>query len=73
MKKSENQNSRRSFLRKTLLGTAALSSAPVVLSGSYKQKLVLGSRSYEPGTFVANESYYKGNPVKWDPEAMRLI
>ena len=22
---------------------------------------------------LANESYYKGHPVKWDPDAMKLI
>ena len=40
MKKSENQNSRRSFLTKAVL---------------------------------ANESYYKGHPVRWNPDAMKLI
>jgi predicted dehydrogenase len=55
MKKSENQNSRRSFLKKTLLGTAAVTSAPMVLSGSYKQRLLLGSRSYDASTFAAND------------------
>lgn len=54
MKKSENQNSRRSFLKKTLLGTAAVTSAPMVLSGSYKQKLLFESRSYDTNFFAAN-------------------
>ena len=56
MKKSDNQNSRRSFLRKAALGTAAVTSAPMVVSGSYKQRLLLGSRSYEPANFAANDN-----------------
>ena len=56
MKKSENQNSRRSFLKKAVLGTAAVTSAPMVLSGSYNQRLLLGSRSYADVTFAANDN-----------------
>ncbi|MCK5691295.1 MAG: Gfo/Idh/MocA family oxidoreductase, partial [Bacteroidales bacterium] len=56
MKKSDNQNSRRSFLRKAALGTAAVTSAPMVIGGSYKQSLLLGSRSYAPASFAANDS-----------------
>ena len=55
MKKSENQNSRRSFLRKTILGTAAVTSAPMVLAGGYKQKELLGSRSYVSRPRTAND------------------
>jgi len=55
MKKSENQNSRRSFLKKAVLGTAAVSSAPTVLSRNYKQSQLLDSRSYAPSTFAAND------------------
>ena len=55
MKKSDKQNSRRSFLRKAVLGTAAVGSAPVILSGSYKERLTLGSRTYENNTFAAND------------------
>jgi predicted dehydrogenase len=55
MKKFENHNSRRSFLKKTLLGTAAVTSAPMVLSGSYKERLLLGSRSYDTRPFAAND------------------
>jgi len=55
MKKSENQNSRRLFLKKAALGTAAVSSAPAILSQSYKQSLLLDSRSYAPSTFAAND------------------
>jgi len=56
MKKSENQNSRRSFLKKAVLGTAAVTSAPMVLSGSYNQRLLLGSRSYADVAFAANDN-----------------
>ena len=55
MKKSDNQNSRRSFLKKAVLGTAAVTSAPSVLSGSYKQSLLLDSRSYTTRTFAASD------------------
>jgi len=55
MKKSDKQNSRRSFLKKAALGTAAIGSAPTVLSGSYDQKLQLDSRSYAPSYFSAND------------------
>ena len=40
---------------KTVLGTAAVSSAPLVLSNSYKQRLLLESRSYESRGFAAND------------------
>ena len=49
------KNSRRSFLRKAVLGTAAVSSAPMVLSGSYKQTLHLDPRSYSNTVFAAND------------------
>lgn len=55
MQKSDKQDSRRSFIKKAVLGTTALTSVPTVLSGSYKQKLLLGSRSYEPASFSAND------------------
>ena len=55
MKNSANQNSRRSFLKKAVLGTAAVTSAPTVLSGSYKQSLLLDSRSYPSRAFAAND------------------
>ena len=55
MKKSDNQNSRRSFLRKAALGTAAVTSAPMVLSGSYKQGLLLDSRSYTHASKAVND------------------
>ncbi len=47
-------SSRRSFLRKATLGSAALTSAPLVFASSYKEKLWL-NRSYEPSLFSAND------------------
>ena len=55
MKQSDNKNSRRSFLKKAALGTAAVTSVPSVLSGSYKQSLLLDSRTYASRTFSAND------------------
>jgi predicted dehydrogenase len=55
MKKSDIQNSRRSFLKRAALGTAAITAAPTLLSGSYNQRLLLGSRSYSPANFAAND------------------
>lgn len=55
MNKSDNQNSRRSFLKKAALGTAAVTSAPTLLSGSYNQRLLLEPRSYASKSFAAND------------------
>ena len=55
MKKNENNNSRRSFLKKTLLGTALRTSAPMVFLRQLQTETILGSRSYETGTFAAND------------------
>jgi len=55
MKKSNKPQSRRSFLKKAALGTAAIGSAPAVLSGSNGQRLLLDSRSYVPEAFAAND------------------
>ncbi len=55
MKKSDKQNSRRSFLKKAVLGTAAVSSAPAVLSRAYRQNILLDARSYAAKTFAAND------------------
>jgi predicted dehydrogenase len=49
------QNSRRSFLRKAVLGTAAVTSAPTVLSGNYNQRLLLDARSYSSPGYAAND------------------
>lgn len=55
MKKSDKQNTRRSFLKKALLGTAAVTSAPMVLSANYKQRLLMEGRTYAPSGFAAND------------------
>jgi predicted dehydrogenase len=55
MNKSDKQDSRRSFVKKAVLGTAAVTSAPMVLSGNYKQNFLLESRSYSSRTFAAND------------------
>lgn len=55
MKNSDKQNSRRSFLKKAALGTAAIGSAPAVLSGRYEQKLQMDPRSYADVSFSVND------------------
>ncbi len=47
------KNSRRSFIKKATLGSAAMTSAPVVLASSFEEKIIL-SRSYIPQNFSAN-------------------
>ncbi len=47
-------NSRRSFLKKATIGSAALSTAPLVLASPYEQKLLL-NRVYEPQTYSVND------------------
>jgi predicted dehydrogenase len=47
-------NSRRSFLKKATIGSAAISTAPLVLASPYEQKLLL-NRAYEPQTYSAND------------------
>ncbi|MFK7811553.1 MAG: Gfo/Idh/MocA family protein [Maribacter sp.] len=46
--------SRRLFLKKAALGSAAMTAAPVILSASYEQKILL-SRNYENLDFTAND------------------
>lgn len=46
--------SRRLFLKKATLGSAALTTAPMVFANSYEQNLVL-KRTYETATFSAND------------------
>ncbi len=48
------KNSRRSFLKKATIGSAAISTAPLVLASPYEQKLLL-NRAYEPQTYSAND------------------
>ena len=51
--------SRRSFLKKAALGSAAMTSAPMVLASSYNQKLVL-NKSYETLNVPANDQINLG-------------
>jgi len=46
--------SRRSFLEKATLGSAALTSAPMVFASSYEEKLLL-NRTYETAFYSAND------------------
>lgn len=46
--------SRRLFLKKATLGSAALTTAPMILASSYNQKIVL-QRSYENKAYSAND------------------
>lgn len=52
--------SRRSFLKKTTLGSAALSTAPMILRASTNEQKILLSRTYEPETFSANNQIQLG-------------
>lgn len=51
--------SRRLFLKKATLGSAAIASAPTVLASSYQQKLVL-NRAYDAEEFSANDQINLG-------------
>lgn len=51
--------SRRSFLKKAALGSAAISTGPMVFASGYEQKLVL-SKSYESLNFSANDQINLG-------------
>jgi len=51
--------SRRSFLRKVALGSAAISTGPIVLASGYEQKLIL-SKNYESLNFTANDQINLG-------------
>ena len=48
MKKDKINKSRRAFVRKASLTSAALSSAPIILANSYSQKNQIISRKYDP-------------------------
>ena len=47
-------NSRRSFLKKATLGSAAMTSAPYVLASSFEEKIIL-SRAYSHNQFSYND------------------
>jgi len=51
--------SRRSFLKKAALGSAAMSTGPLVFAKGYEQKLIL-NRHYEPLNFSANDQINLG-------------
>ena len=55
MKKNRTQKSRRSFIRKATLGSALVSSSPIVLANSYKQNQLIESRAYATKKFAAND------------------
>ena len=51
----KNDSSRRSFLKKASLGSAAFTSAPMVFTASYNEKLLL-QRTYKSAIFSANDT-----------------
>lgn len=53
------ETSRRSFLKKAALGSAAMTTAPMVLANGYEQKLVL-KKNYELLNFSANDQINLG-------------
>lgn len=55
MKKNRTQKSRRSFIRKATLGSALVSSSPIVLANSYKQSQLIESRAYATKKHAAND------------------
>ena len=55
MKKIDSNNSRRSFIKKTVLGTGLISSTPLLFSRTYNQRLLMESRSYVSTAFAAND------------------
>lgn len=50
----EKDTSRRLFLKKATLGSAAMTAAPMVFSSSYEQKITL-SRAYESTSYTSND------------------
>jgi len=55
MENIEKFKSRRSFIRKVALGSAFVSSAPMVLANSYKQQMILEGRTYSAKKYIAND------------------
>jgi predicted dehydrogenase len=55
MKTPESNRSRRSFIKKTVLGTAIASSSPMLFARSGNQPLLMESRSYPAKKFAAND------------------
>lgn len=52
--------SRRSFLRKATLGSAALTTAPIIINASTSNQKILLDRTYEPLTFSTNDQIQIG-------------
>lgn len=59
MKSKPPKSSRRSFLKKATLGSAGLSTAPMVFASSYEQKLLL-RRTYEASSYSSNDQINLG-------------
>ncbi len=57
--KNTNKASRRNFLKKAVLGTAAMTAAPTLLASTYEQTLWL-ARSYKTEKFKANDQIQLG-------------
>jgi len=56
MKNNDSHKSRRSFIKKTLLGTALVSSSPLIFTRKYNQRLLMESRTYASAKFAANDN-----------------
>ncbi len=55
MKNQEKNKARRSFLKKITLGSMLVSSAPFVMAGPYKQRLIMEGREYDEKRYAAND------------------
>lgn len=56
MYNKHNLKSRRSFIRKATLGSAFVSTSPVLFANNYKQELLLKSRSYSHEKVMVNDT-----------------
>ena len=56
MKRIDSNKSRRSFIKKTVLSTAFVSSSPLLFPRTYNQRLLMESRSYVSTAFAANDN-----------------
>ena len=52
--------SRRSFIKKATLGSAALTTAPIIVSASANEQKLLLDRTYEPQSFTTNDQVQLG-------------
>lgn len=60
MEKNHNKSSRRSFIRKATLGSALVSTSPIILANSYKQQQLMESRTYATKKIEANDNINLG-------------